>query len=230
MSGWVKLWRKSIDSGLPQNLELWGFWCWCLLKASHRVHKQMVGNQILELQPGQFIFGRRKAARELNVSEKKIRTFLKKLENLQNVAIKRANKFSIISIINWDFYQQLENGHGPSEGPTEGQQRASKGPQTRREEGEKGKKKEYTVSFEKFWKAYPNKKCGKATAFRAWAKQNGNRPAVDDLLAVLDQQKQSEQWQKNGGDFIPMASTWLNQERWDAEMNIENRTANGDPF
>lgn len=219
-----------MDGGLPQNLELWGFWCWCLLKASHQEHKQMVGNQIVELQPGQFVFGRKRASQELNVSEKKIRTYLKKLENLQNVAIKRTNKFSIVSIINWDVYQQPEYSNGPTNRPTEGQQRANRGPQTRRGRREEGKEKEYTVSFENFWKAFPNKKCGKKTAFKAWSKQNGNRPDVDTLLNVLEQHKKSEQWQKDGGQYIPMATTWLNQERWDAEMSVDNRTADGEPF
>lgn len=290
MSGWVKLWRKSLDSGLPQNLELWGFWCWCILKASHQHHKQMVGNQIVELQPGQFVFGRKKASQELNVSEKKIRTYLKKLENLQNVAIKRTNKFSIVSIVNWDIYQQpedskglteqraskmaskidndkpasfvnpknkdtdktdffldqqngqqmgqpettsamdLSRGMGQQNGQQMGQQGASRWATDKKTKNVKKKEKEYTVSFEKFWTAYPNKKCGKKTAFKAWSKQNGNRPDVESLLLILEQHKKCEQWQRDGGQYIPMATTWINQERWDAEMNVENRTADGEPF
>ena len=30
---------------------------------------------------------------------------------------------------------------------------------------------------------------------------------------------QSEQWQQNSGKYIPMASTWLNQERYMDEHN-----------
>ena len=222
MSGWVKLWRKSLGSGLMQDLELWGFWCWCLLKASRKDHKQMVGGQMIELKPGQFVFGRKKASQELNVSEKKIRTFLKKLEKLQNVAIKRTNKFSIISINNWDVYQS----HKDEEGQQKGQQGASKGParghkQEEREEREEKKKKEYTVEFEKFWSKYPNKKCGKSTAFNAWKKQNGSRPPAEDLISILENHKSSEQWQRDGGQYIPMATTWLNQKRWEAIMDVE---------
>jgi len=106
MEGWVKLWRKSLDSGLLQNPELWTFWCWCLMKATHRHHKQIVGWQTVELKPGQFVFGRKKAAQDLCLTERKIRTCLKKLENLGNLTIYATNKYSVISIVNWESYQQ----------------------------------------------------------------------------------------------------------------------------
>jgi len=34
--GYVKLWRKSIDGGWLSNHKLWVFWCWALIKASHK--------------------------------------------------------------------------------------------------------------------------------------------------------------------------------------------------
>lgn len=106
--GWIKLWRKSMDSGLLQNHELWAFWCWCLLKASHKPHSQMVGYQVVDLKPGQFVFGRKKAAHELRLTERKIRTCLKHLEKLQNLTIKATNKYSIITIVNWSTYQDID--------------------------------------------------------------------------------------------------------------------------
>ena len=109
MKGYVKLWRKSLESGLMQNHKLWVFWTWCLMKATHKPSKQMVGFQMVELHPGQFIFGRKAAAEELDMSERSIRTCLQKLQNLENVTIKATNKFSVITIVNWDTYQQEEN-------------------------------------------------------------------------------------------------------------------------
>lgn len=104
--GYVKLWRKSIDSGMMQNPELWVFWCWCLMKATWKPRQVMVDLQTINLNPGEFIFGRRSSGVELNFSEQKIRTFVKKLKTMQNITIKSTNKFSIISIVNWDIYQQ----------------------------------------------------------------------------------------------------------------------------
>jgi len=55
--------------------------------------------------PGDFIFGRRSASIELGMSERTIRTNLDSLRKRKNVTIKTTNKFSIISVINWDIYQ-----------------------------------------------------------------------------------------------------------------------------
>jgi hypothetical protein len=104
--GYVKLWRKSLDSGLLQNAEAWQLMTWCLLKASHKPHKQLVGKQIVELEPGQLVFGRIAAAKELRTTQQRIRTSLKVLENLEFLTIKPTNKFSVIAIIKWETYQQ----------------------------------------------------------------------------------------------------------------------------
>lgn len=134
--GYIKLWRKSLNSGLLKNPHLWTFWCWCLMKATWKPMKQMVGNQMVELLPGQFVFGRKAAAEELEVGEKIIRTRLEILKNLKNVAIKPTNKFSIITICNWETYQNNEKENGQQKG----QQRANNGPTTgHKQEGKEGK-------------------------------------------------------------------------------------------
>ena len=106
--GYVKVWRKSLDSGWLHNPNLWTFWCWCLLKASHREMDMMVGLQKVHLMPGDFIFGRKAASMELKISEQTIRTNLDSLRKHKNLTIKATNKFSVISIMNWNIYQGEE--------------------------------------------------------------------------------------------------------------------------
>ena len=103
--GYIKLWRKSINSGLLSNPALWTFWCWCLLKASHKETTHLVGMKRVKLLPGQFVFGRSKAASALELSESKIFRMLSFLKSEQMVDIQANNKFSIITIVNWDTYQ-----------------------------------------------------------------------------------------------------------------------------
>jgi len=105
--GYLKLWRKSLDSGLIKNHNVWVFWTWCLMKTNHREnYKCVVGFQEVILQPGQFIFGFKKASKQTGLTIQKIRTCLTFLKKCQNLTIKTTNKFSIISIINWTLYQQ----------------------------------------------------------------------------------------------------------------------------
>jgi hypothetical protein len=106
--GWIRLYRKSLSNGWLQNHKLWVLWTYCLLKASHKEHKVMIGNQQVTLQPGQFIFGRKKAAKETGLSEQQIRTSLVSLRTLENLTIKSTNKFSVITVINWELYQNTD--------------------------------------------------------------------------------------------------------------------------
>lgn len=106
--GYIKLWRKSIESQVWDNPDVWRFWTYCLMKASHKNHTAVIGFQEVDLEPGQFIFGRKIASEETGLSEQTIRTCIKYLKH-KNLTIKPTNKFSIISIINWDGYQSQEN-------------------------------------------------------------------------------------------------------------------------
>ena len=71
------------------------------------------------------------------------------------------------------------------------------------------------AEFEKFWTQYP-KKLNKARAVKAWIKQ---KPDLKVCLEALKQHKKSDQWQKDEGQFIPHASTWINGERWLDEVS-----------
>lgn len=103
--GYVKLWRKTLDGGMLGNQKLWAFWCWCLLKATHKQVKQIVGFQEIILEPGQFVFGRKKAAKELKMSEQSVRTIVLNLKNHEKLTIKTTSKYSVITIVNWELYQ-----------------------------------------------------------------------------------------------------------------------------
>lgn len=71
--------------------------------------------------------------------------------------------------------------------------------------------------FNQFWEAYP-KKVGRDAALKSWEKV---KPPIDDVIYSLGWQKQTEQWIKNNGQFIPNPSTYLNQGRWKDEAPIE---------
>ena len=68
--------------------------------------------------------------------------------------------------------------------------------------------------FDRFWNAYP-KKVGKEAARKAMAKV---KAPIETILTAIEQQKRSEQWTKDNGQFIPNPATWLNQGRWGDEL------------
>ena len=90
--GYIKLWRKAFDSGIHRNHKLWALWTWILGNVTHKELKYMAGNQLIVLQPGQIVTGRKRLAEELAVSERNIRTGLLLLKNFGNLTIKTTNK------------------------------------------------------------------------------------------------------------------------------------------
>ena len=68
--------------------------------------------------------------------------------------------------------------------------------------------------FDAFWAVYP-RKVGKGAARKAWAK--AALPALDVVLNAVRAQADSEQWRREGGQFVPLPATWLNQTRWEDE-------------
>jgi len=76
---------------------------------------------------------------------------------------------------------------------------------------------DYTDEFLSFWSAYP-KKTGKGDAFKSWKKIQPDAVLQAKMIAAIAEQEKSEQWQKEGGQFVPNPATWLNQGRWDDEI------------
>jgi len=120
--GYVKLWRKSLHDGWIRNHTVWIFWTYCLLKATHREYDAMIGAQTIHLTPGQFVFGLCRAADETGLSIQKIRTAIHYLEQSQNLTSKTTNKYSVITITNWDIYQESETDNQQTDQQTNNKQ------------------------------------------------------------------------------------------------------------
>ena len=70
--------------------------------------------------------------------------------------------------------------------------------------------------FEAFWKAYPKKK-NKGSAEKWFKIHKPSKDLVDIMLNKIEQQKNTNDWKKNDGQYIPYPSTWLNAKAWEDE-------------
>ena len=68
----------------------------------------MVGMTKVTLFPGQFVFGRLKAAEDIGLPESTVRDCVKWLKNNRSIDINPTNKFSVVSVINWETYQSTD--------------------------------------------------------------------------------------------------------------------------
>lgn len=73
--------------------------------------------------------------------------------------------------------------------------------------------------FAEFWKAYPRKDDKKRALKKFKAIKNVEK-VLPDILADIEIKKKSDQWNENGGKYIPMPSTYLNNERWNDEATV----------
>ena len=69
-------------------------------------------------------------------------------------------------------------------------------------------------AFEVFWAAYPRKD-DRRKAIRAWDKLKPDKPLCRVMYTALLRQKASDQWARDGGQYIPMFPTWINGRRWE---------------
>ena len=111
--GWIKLWRKSLNSQIFRNEGLWKVWTWSLLKANHKeeIWEQAItgrGKTEVPVKRGQFIFGRNTASKELNMNPSTVWKRIVKLEKLGNLNIQSNTHYSLVTIANWDLYQGEE--------------------------------------------------------------------------------------------------------------------------
>ena len=77
--------------------------------------------------------------------------------------------------------------------------------------------------FEAFWAAYP-RRIGKQAALKAWAKRAPGPELQQQIMDGLARAKASRDWLKDGGEYIPHPSTWLNGGRWTDELVSEGYT------
>lgn len=106
--GYIKVSRDLLGSRIFGNEKLLKVWIWCLLKAAHKEHEQMIGMQKVLLRPGQFVFRRPRAASELGLTESTVWRLMNFLKAENSLDIKTSNKYSVVTLINWGFYQGLE--------------------------------------------------------------------------------------------------------------------------
>lgn len=113
MSDWIKIHRSILESYSFANPVSFKIWAWMLLKANYKTSfaplKIGKGTISVKIERGQFIFGRNKAEKELNIDGSTIYRTLQKFEELKQIKIEASSQYSIITICNYDFYQSKQD-------------------------------------------------------------------------------------------------------------------------
>ena len=89
--------------------------------------------------------------------------------------------------------------------------------QNKEHEETRAREEKTPPGFDRFWEAYP-RKTAKQEAIKAFEKLKPDAMLIETMVKAIAQQKQSAQWQEDGGRYIPHPATWLNQHRWEDEL------------
>lgn len=73
--------------------------------------------------------------------------------------------------------------------------------------------------FDQFWEAYPKKKA-KDDARKAWDKRRPDGALLLTILAAIQLQRNTPEWQNDNGRYIPFPATWLNRGQWTDAADI----------
>lgn len=126
LNGWIKVHRQLLEHWVSQEPELFAFWMRLLLEANHSDKKRMFNGALVEIRRGQTLFGLDAFESKSGISKKRLRRYLDMLEKEGMIGRQKTNKYSLISILNYDDYQ-LEGSQEAGKGQAEGKPRASQG-------------------------------------------------------------------------------------------------------
>lgn len=76
--------------------------------------------------------------------------------------------------------------------------------------------------FAEFWELYP-KKQARQTAEKSFNKINPDEELFAIICNAVVQQSKTSAWIKENGQYVPMASTWLNGKRWKDEIKKDTK-------
>ena len=99
--GWIKLHRKFRDWEWHQDPNMVSLFIYLLLEANHEQNRW----KGIVVERGQVVFGRKKASLHTGISERSIRTCIERLKSTNELTIKSTNKYSIITLCNYNKYQ-----------------------------------------------------------------------------------------------------------------------------
>lgn len=186
---WVKLFRKFGEWGWYSDPVVKSVFLHFFLYANHKPNNW----QGVEVNRGQLIIGLSKCAKTLGISLQSLRTAITKLKSTGEITHKSTNKFTLITVVNYDSYQacDFESTHESTHTLTNEQQTNNKRTTTNKNDNnDKNEKKEDRATTIKI-----------KFAERILLTQD----QYDDLIARANKVGQSEAWVKSQ---IDIASDW----------------------
>ena len=197
-------------------------WDWLLKEANHT--DALVGGTMIkrgqcvrsykDIQEGlQWMIGWRKCT----YTNANCETAMKWLKKRGMVTARKTTRGMLITIVKYDFYQNPKN----YENHKDTDKKTTRKPQSCHTINNNEKNNNIDGQFEIFWNEYP-KKVAKQDAIKAWNRIQFFNGLLDEIISKVKLFRETSDWKKENGKFVPMPATWLNGHRWEDEIPAIN--------
>jgi len=237
--GYILLARKILENASWNALNEAGkiVMLTLLTLANHKDRKwyNPLTKQEILIKRGQCIIGRKSLAEKSRVGQRSVRTALYLLKTTNFLTIQATSRFSIVSITNYEFYQNPKNytdqvsDQQTDQPPTSHRPAADQPPTTlnelkngNNEKNEKRTVKQPLFSFEEIYFKYP-KRVGRKEAGQHFKANVKTEQDWQDIQTALKNYLASKRVAKG---FIQNASTWFNN--WRDWINFKEEEVNSD--
>ena len=228
-NGFMRLHRQLLDWEWFDNSQVLHVWIYCLLKANYQDTKW----HGIDIKRGSFVTSLDKICSKTHLSIQNVRTCLGKLKSTGNLTIKVTNKFSIITVCNYDTYNladELTNkqpNKQPNNQLTNNQQTTNKQLTTSNNNNKekklnKEKKEDNNILFDSNTEKYPfdvwwniyDKKSGRKDCEKKWSKiSDKDKEIIMEHTPKYVLSTPDKQYRK-----LPL--TYLNGEHWNDEIRM----------
>lgn len=84
--------------------------------------------------------------------------------------------------------------------------------------------------FDRFWNSYPTskRKVNRKKCLSIFGNIKNLEQEFPRILEGLQAWKNSKEWRKENGEYIPMPQVWLNQERWKSILEVDEQKKQDD--
>ena len=223
--GFITLHRQILDWEWYKNVNTFVLFLYLLLTANYE-DGRFEGKTIKR---GQLVTSLQSLSVGTGLTIQQVRTALSHLISTGEITDEPTNRYRVITVIKYSDYQDATdrstinqqatnnqstgNQQSNNNQITINQQQYNNNNNNNKETKKQGNN---NISFDRFWTAYPRKE-GKPKAKAVFDKLKPDDELLQRMLDSIERWKRTDQWQEDGGRYIPHPSTWLNQRRWEDE-------------
>ncbi len=215
-TGWIKIHRKMQEWEWYDDSDTKALFLHLLLTANR---EDGVWHGI-KVKRGQVVTGRKMLAEMLGISEQKIRTCIKRLKSTNEITSKSTNKFTIITLINYDTYQKKEKGSNQQINQDSNQQSTSNQPAINQQSttNKKLKKLKEVEEVEEVEENTPLPPAGGKIILPSWmpshlwesfieVRKTKNKKTADKFSALTLILNKLDKWKSEGYDPVDILET-----------------------